>query len=92
VIGIFVNSCSFVEMPLSVVRNYIDKCYGFHEAMNAAIALMTYESFDLNTTFHRSKLPECFEGREFDYFEAEQLLDASRQNLYFVSPDKCSVR
>ncbi len=91
-IDIFMNSHSFVEMPNYVVKNYVDKFNGFTESTNAAIALTTYDNFDLNTTFHPSELPKYFKGRKFDYFEADTLLNSSRENLYFVSPGKLSFQ
>jgi len=91
-IDIFMNSHSFVEMPNNVVKNYVDKFNGFPESMNAAIALTTYDCFDLNTTFHPSELPKFFEDRKFDYFEVDRLLISSRKNLFFVSPGKLSFQ
>ena len=86
VIDIFMNSCSFVEMPENIVKNYVDIFEGFPESINSAIALTTYDNFDLNTTFHPNKLPNFFKNRKFDYFEVDTHLDSSRKNLYYVSP------
>jgi putative sugar O-methyltransferase len=91
-VDIFINAHSFVEMPINVVKNYVDKFNAFHNSMNAAIALTTYDCFNLDTTFHPNKLPEFFESRTFDYFEADKLLNSSRKNLYFVSPGKLSFQ
>lgn len=90
-IDIFMNSHSFVEMPKTVVKNYVDKFNGFTGSKDAAIALTTYDGFDLNTTFHPSELPTFFKDRKFDYFEVDTLLDSSRKNLFFVSPGKFSA-
>lgn len=87
-IDIFMNAHSFVEMPKNVVKNYADKFNRFPEAANAAIALTTYDCFDLNTTYHPSELPKFFNGRTFDYFEVETLVDSSQKNLFYVSPGK----
>ena len=89
-IDIFINSHSFVEMPKNVVKNYISKFNGFPESINAAIAMTTYDGFDLNTTFHPSELPKFFIDRKFDYFEVDTLLNSSRKNFFFVSPGKLS--
>jgi len=91
-VDIFMNSHSFVEMPKNVVKNYIDKFNGFPESINAAIALTTYDNFDLNTTFYPGELPKFFKDRKFDYFEVDTLLNSSRKNLFFVSPGKLSFR
>lgn len=90
-VDIFMNSHSFVEMPNDVVKNYVDKFNGFPESINAAIALTTYNGFNLNTTFHPSELPKFFKDRKFDYFEVDRLLDSSRKNLFFASPGKFSL-
>ena len=91
-IDIFMNSHSFVEMPKNVVKNYVDKFSGFSGSKDAAIALTTYDNFDLNTTFHSSELPIFFKDRKFDHFEVDSLLDSSRRNLFFVSPGKFSFQ
>jgi hypothetical protein len=91
-IDIFINSRSFVEMPINVIKNYADKFDGFPESKNAAIALSTYSvthaGFDPTTTLHPSELPKAFKDRKFDYFEVETLLNSARTNLFFVSPGK----
>ena len=91
-VDIFMNSHSFVEMPKNVVKNYVDKFNGFPESINAAIALTTYDGFDLNTTFHPSELPKFFQDRKFDYFEVDRLLTSSRKDLFFVSPGRFSFQ
>lgn len=90
-IDIFMNSHSFVEMPKSVVENYVLKFNGFSGAKDAAIAFTSYDGFDLETTFHPSELPTLLKDRKFDYFEVATLLDSTRNNLYFVSPGRFSA-
>jgi len=91
-VDIFMNSHSFVEMPNHIVRNYAEKINGFQDSEDTAIALTTYDRFDLNTTLHPNELPKFFGDREFDYFEVDTILDSSRKNLYFVSPGKFSIQ
>ena len=91
-IDILINSHSFVEMPSDVVRNYVDRFFGFPKPKNSAIVLTTYDGFDLKTTLDPNKLPKFFKGRKFDYFKRETLLDPSRDNLYFVSPGSFSCK
>jgi putative sugar O-methyltransferase len=86
-VDVFTNSCSFVEMPTGVVKNYVDKFNKFPESINAAIALIAYDHFD-SSTIHPSELPKFFIGREFDCFEVEAPLKSLSRNLYFVSPGK----
>ncbi len=92
VIDILINSHSFVEMPKNVVKNYVDKFNRFPESRSAAIALTTYEDFDLKTTFHPSELPTFFEDRDFSHFEVARLLNSSKNDLFFVSPGKLSFQ
>ncbi len=89
-VDVFINSRSFVEMPNNVVKNYIDNFKAFPESINSAVALSTYDCYDLHTTFHPKELPKLFDDRKFDYFEADTLLISSRKNLFFVSPGKLS--
>jgi putative sugar O-methyltransferase len=87
-IDIFMNSHSFVEMPKDVVQNYVDKINRLPESKNTAIALTTYDCFDLQTTFHPADLPKFFEDRMFDHFEEPTLLKPTQKNLFYVSSGK----
>lgn len=89
-IDVFMNSNSFVEMPHHVVRNYVERFRDLPESKDAAIALTSYDGFDLSTTFHPDELPRFFAGRSFDYFEEETLVNSSRRNLFFVSSGRLS--
>ena len=91
-IDIFMNSCSFVEMPKNVVKNYVSKFNKFPKSINTAIALTTYDGFNLNTTFHPNELPKFFKDRKFDYFKVDRFLNSSRKNFFFVSPGKLSFQ
>ncbi len=84
-VDIFMNSHSFVEMPQEIVKNYADKVNKFPESENTAIVLVSYDYFDLNTTFHPDELPKFFNNKEFSHFESKQLLDSSRKNFFYVS-------
>ena len=91
-IDILINSHSFVEMPVNVVGNYVDYFSKFPSSKDSAIALITYDGYDLSTTFHPNELPKFFEGRRFCNFEKDTLLNSSRKNLYFVSPGRFSFK
>lgn len=84
-VDLFLNSHSFVEMPTNVVQNYVDKFNRFPESSKAAIALTTYDEYDLKTTFNPNLIPDFFYKKNFKYFEAETLLNSSRKNLFFIS-------
>ncbi len=90
-VDIFMNSHSFVEMPNNIVENYIYQFCRFHDSINTAIALTTYDGFDLDTTSHPTELTTHFKDRKFNHFEADTLINSSRNNLYFISPGKWSL-
>jgi putative sugar O-methyltransferase len=85
-LDILMNAHSFVEMPENVVKNYIDEFDRISDSKDPAIAMTSYDKFDPHATLHPSRLPQFFEDREFDCFEAASLLQPSRKNFYFVSP------
>ena len=87
-VNVFMNSHSFVEMPQSVVKNYVKNFNAFPGAEDAAVALATYDQYDSGKTLAPTDLPIFFNARKFDHYGAETLLDSSRKNLYFVSPGK----
>jgi putative sugar O-methyltransferase len=84
-VHIFINAHSFVEMPKSVVSNYAQHVMRLLSLEKSAIALVSYDGFDLTTTFNPDDLPEFFSGKIFEHFEHDGLLDSSRRNLYYVS-------
>jgi|GEM_PF-394312 len=90
-IDIFINSHSFVEMPKGVVKNYVDNFSRFHGSDDSAVALSTYDCFDLNTTLNPKSLPKFFKGRKFINFTKQTLLDSTRENHYFLSEGKFSA-
>ena len=89
-IDIFMNTNSFIEMPNKVVENYTNKIVGFHGSMDTAIALTSYDGFDLNTTIDPNELPKFFPDRKFNDFEKNRFFDSTRKNYFFVSPGKFS--
>jgi len=56
------NSHSFVEMPIQVVQNYAKYIKQFMKKKPQAsvLCMLTYDGFDLSTTFHPNKLLEIF--------------------------------
>lgn len=90
-IDVFMNSHSFVEMPVSVVKNYCEQFMRFPGSSSAALAFTTYDASDRDMTIAPSELPKFMADREFEYFEAETLLDSTRRNLYHVSSGKLAV-
>jgi putative sugar O-methyltransferase len=56
------NSHSFVEMPINVVQNYAKYIKQFmrKKPPSSFLCMLTYDDFDLSTTFHPHKLLEIF--------------------------------
>lgn len=84
-VDVFMNSHSFVEMPKEIVKNYVDKINTFPKSEYTAVVLVSYDCFDLNTTFHPDELPKFFKNKDFNRFESAQLLDSSKKNFFYVS-------
>jgi hypothetical protein len=84
-VDIFMNSHSFVEMPKEIVSNYAHHFMGFPGSEKSAIALVSYDNYDLTITLDPAYLSQFFTGREFQFFECETLMESSKKNLYYVS-------
>ncbi len=56
------NSHSFVEMPINVVQNYAKYIKQFmrKKSPSSFLCMLTYDDFNLSTTFHPHKLLEIF--------------------------------
>jgi len=59
-IDLFHNANSFVEMPKTVVQNYAKNIERILSKTNGSISLISYDCFDLNTTFHPDELISFF--------------------------------
>ncbi len=90
-IDIFMNSNSFVEMPKSVVKNYVGNFKRLPNSKDSAVVLSTYRDFDPNTTLNPYDLATIFEDRKFEIFEAESFIN-SNKNIIFTSPGKLSFK
>lgn len=83
-IDIFQNSHSFVEMPKEIVCNYATHIQRILNPNKAAIALVSYDGFDLNTTFCPDELPQFFSG-SFTKYEETKLFSSVRKNYHYIS-------
>jgi len=72
-------------MPEEIVKNYVDHFMKFQNASKAAIALISYDNFDLRTTLDPNTLPSFFKQREFKSFKSESLFNKNRMNIYYIS-------
>lgn len=85
---IFLNSNSFVEMPKNIVQNYSNKILK-NNNLKTIIALVSYDNFDLNTTFHPDTLMSFFKNRKnWDTFTKKSLTKINRKNYFYIS-DYC---
>ena len=84
-IDVFINSHSFVEMPIEVVNNYITHIMKLPESQFTSFILISYDNFDLKTTLDPKRLPQLFVDQEFIDFTSPSLIDPTRKNLYFIS-------
>ena len=91
-IDVFTNSHSFVEIPVPIVKNYTDKVKQLPGSDQSAVALTSYDGFDLKSTFHPEELPKFFKERNFESFERELLLLANRKNYFFTSPGRLAFQ
>jgi len=84
-VDIFHNAHSFVEMPKSVVQNYakhIEKVL----SDKAKVGLISYDCFDLGTTFHPDVLTSFF-SRKFEKHAADCFIPSRRtkEQYFYVS-------
>jgi len=84
-IDLFFNAHSFVEMPKKIVKNYADKLLDrFTE--NTQIILISYDNFNLNTTFHPDDLVSFFpQNRNWIKEVQPSLILPERNNYFYIS-------
>ena len=77
----FHNAASFVEMPKNAVKNYIKYVKKFNSKQ---ISLISYDNFDLNTTFDPKDLSNFFDNK-LKIFEKDHLInDFKRKEIYLI--------
>jgi putative sugar O-methyltransferase len=77
-VDIFWNAHSFVEMPKEVVANYARHLLRFRPQRGMRICLLSYDCFDLDTTFHPSELSNLFN------------VDFAVESVSTLNPDRCN--
>ena len=78
----FHNAASFVEMPKEVVKNYINYIKKFK---TKDISLISYDSFDLRTTFNPEHLLEFFDFKLNVSWKKDLIEDYNRELIYLTS-------
>ena len=78
----FHNAASFVEMPKEVVKNYINYIKKFK---TKDISLISYDNFDLSTTFDPELLSEFFDFKLNISWKKDLIEDYNRKLIYLTS-------
>ena len=78
----FHNAASFVEMPKEVIKNYIKFIKKFK---TKEISLVSYDNFDLKTTFNPEELNEFFDSKLKISWEDNLIKEYNRKLIYLTS-------
>ena len=87
-IDCFWNSNSFVEMPSEIVENY-EKNMARLQTNNSIYNFISYDKFDLKTTFHPDSIPDFFKNVRFQKSRHPSLIkDGHEDYFYFGKPEQ----
>ena len=78
----FHNAASFVEMPKRVIKNYTKFIKKFK---TKEISLISYDGFDLKTTFNPEELNEFFDSKLKISWEDNLIKEYNRKLIYLTS-------
>jgi putative sugar O-methyltransferase len=78
----FHNAASFVEMPRGVIKNYVKFIKKFK---TKEISLISYDGFDLKTTFNPENLNEFFDNKLKISWEDNLIKEYNRKFIYLTS-------
>lgn len=78
----FHNAHSFVEMPKTVIENYVKFIRKFK---TKEISLISYDNFDLKTTFDPKELNKFFENKLNISWENMLIEEYGRKSIYLTS-------
>jgi putative sugar O-methyltransferase len=78
----FHNAASFVEMPKEVIKNYIKYIKKFK---TKEISLISYDNFDLKTTFNPEELNEFFDSKLKISWKNNLIKEYNRKLIYLTS-------
>lgn len=82
-IDVFWNSNSFVEMPSKIVANYA-KNFTRIRSNRFSYNFISYDKFDLNTTFHPDQIQNHFSDVTFQKLIHPPLFEDGRENYYYL--------
>lgn len=78
----FHNAASFVEMPKKIVKNYVKYIKKFKIK---DISLISYDKFDLSTTFNPENLQELFDIKLNIFWKKDLIEDYNKKLIYLTS-------
>ena len=78
----FHNAASFVEMPIKVIENYIKFIKKFK---TTEISLISYNDFNLETTFNPERLNNFFENKLNIFWESSLIDNYNEKLIYLIS-------
>lgn len=82
-IDVFYNAHSFVEMPKPIVANYANYIQKYLKQQGTGcVSLVSYDGFNLSTTFHPNELKEFFKGKVEE--QTYSILRPGRSNFHYV--------
>jgi putative sugar O-methyltransferase len=82
-IDCFWNSNSFVEMSPRIVANYAEK-FTKIRTKRTIYNFISYDRFDIKTTFRPDQIPELFFDVEFQKLKYPSLTNAERENYFYL--------
>ena len=84
-VDLFFNSHSFVEMPEISVENYAKNIIK-NDNLKTKLALISYDGFNLDSTFHPDKLMDFFSNRNnWIKYLKPSLTKSNRKNHFYIS-------
>ena len=78
----FHNAASFVEMPKMVIKNYVKF---INKLKTKEISLISYDGFDLKTTFEPEQLNSFFDDKLSVSWENSLIEEYKRKEIYLTS-------
>ena len=78
----FHNAASFVEMPKKVIENYVKFIKKFEIK---DISLMSYDNYDLSTTFDPSHLSNFFDNKLNIFWKDHFIKEYNEREIYLIS-------
>tara|TARA_B110000196_G_C21094948_1_gene639548 strand:+ start:214 stop:1260 length:1047 start_codon:yes stop_codon:yes gene_type:complete len=82
-IDCFWNSNSFVEMQPDIVSNYANYLSRI-KTSKTIYTFISYDKFDINTTFHPDLIQEYFSDVEFQKLSFPYLFDEKRKDYFYL--------